>query len=231
MRRAKFSAFGATVVAFFLLPACSGVDDYPIVNHGGAPASNAGGATSNGNGGTTGSNGGTQGFGGFVLGSGGTTTSSGSGGTTASGGITGSGGTTTTTASGGAAKGGSPSTGGTSASSGGSAGTGSVSFSQISTLLNQRCGSCHLTGSTAPDFSVSGASLYSTLTSRSVSRCASQKLVIANDTTNSALIMVTTGKCGTLRMPNGCTTSPGACLTSADATTLSNWISQGAKGP
>jgi hypothetical protein len=257
MRLRRTELFGATAIAgsALILFACSGGEDYPPfpTSTGGTAPTNSGGAATTGgvaatggtlsSGGTTGgttggfSTGGTTGgfstggtTGGSIFGNtggmggkGGLGTTGGKSGTGGSGGKSGTGGFGGKSGTGGAnGKGG--------AGSGGSSGSASVAFSQVASYVRSKCGTCHM-GSRMPTLnSTDSAALYTTLTTATVARCANNKLVTAGDPSKSALIMVSTGQCGTLRMPNGCT-STAQCISTSDQTLLTTWIQSGAKNP
>lgn len=190
--------------------ACSGGEDYPAMNTSGATSS--GGANTLGGSPSSGApstSGGSPSSGGML----------GSGGNTAQGGSTMSGGVTM----------GGTSAGGTGTGTGmGGASTGTVTFAQVSSIIQAQCAtsSCH-GGATAPN--LTAANLYTTLTTTSVSRCNNQKLAVPNDPANSALISVLSKKCTGLTMPLGCFSPPSPpCMGAADITTLTNWIQSGA---
>jgi hypothetical protein len=246
---------GGTLVLF----ACSGGEDYPpfpTSTGGTAPTSSGGVVTTGGvatTGGTLSSGGTTGGFstggvtGGFSTG--GTTGGKGSttggsifgntGGTGGKGGFGttggkssagGSGGKSTTGGSGGKSSMGGAGGKGGSTGSAGSSGSGSVAFSQVASYVRSKCGTCH-TGARMPNLNATdNAALYTTLTTATVMRCANNKLATAGDPSKSALLMVSTGQCGTLRMPNGCT-STAQCISTSDQTMLTTWIQSGAKNP
>jgi hypothetical protein len=215
LNSSKFSVFGTILFGFVAsgaFIACSGVNDYPPAGQGGVQQqseggnTNASGGANNGNGGSNNGNGGSSnGNGGSNNGSGGS--SNGNGGSS-----NGNGGSSN--GSGGAAMGG--------------ASTGAT-LAQVQTIVNKNCGAsgCHSAGATAPNLSTMGATLAGTLTSTTVSRCSNQKLANAGNASMSALVMVMTNKCGTLKMPLGCSTNP--CIAQADVDTISSWINAGAK--
>jgi hypothetical protein len=182
--------------------------------------SSTGGTTGGSIFGNTGGMGGKGGFGttGGKSGAGGKSGTGGSGGKSGTGGSGGKSGIGGTSGKGG------------SAGSGGSSGSGSVAFSQVASYVRSKCGTCHM-GSRMPTLNTAdNAALYTTLTTATVARCANNKLATAGDPSKSALIMVSTGQCGTLRMPNGCT-SNAQCISTSDQTMLTNWIQSGAKNP
>jgi hypothetical protein len=186
-------------------------DSLPIIPSSGSGGSGTGGATT-GSGGSTGS-------GGTMAGSGGST---GSGGTMAgSGGSTGSGGTMA--GSGGAAMDAAKDTGG------GDAGGGMLTFAKdVSPILQSKCGGCHGT-----DGMLSVATLTAVSGATSTANCAknvSKKRVVPGDPTMSFLYLkVSTptamlgANCGNQMPRNG-----PPFLSTADQTTIKNWIMQGA---
>ncbi|HTQ04015.1 MAG TPA: hypothetical protein VMI54_09165, partial [Polyangiaceae bacterium] len=150
---------------------------------------------------------------------------SGTGGTTA---VAGSGGRSTTF--GGAGAGGRVGGSG-GASTGGTGGASSSAFTAVAAVFQSNCGSstCH-GGRQNPNLTSSNlTTLYNTITSTAVSQCGNDKLVTKNDTANSAVLELVQHQCGTFIMPRGCTQNP--CLSQADMTTLTNWITAGAPGP
>jgi hypothetical protein len=254
MRLRGTELFGATAIlgGALLASACSGGEDYPSYNTGGAPST---GGTAPSTGGTAFSTGGfsTGGVatGGFGTATGGTNTggvfggagkssggsNSGQGGSKSTGGSFGQAGSKSTGGSFG--QGGSKSTGGSfgqagskstgGSSTGGSGGAGTVAFSQIVTIIKSDCSSCH-TNAEAPNLSTANpTTLYNTLTTVTVRQCGGNKLVTANDPSKSALLMLATGQCGTFRMPVTCTTN--MCFSAANQATITSWIQSGAKNP
>ena len=104
---------------------------------------------------------------------------------------------------------------------------GSTAFTQVQSILETKCGICHTLGGNQPNLSSTGDELYGTLTSFRVRQCANNPMITPNNPSTSSLLLVTTGKCGGLRMPQGC--SGTSCVTASEQQTISNWISQGAK--
>jgi len=99
---------------------------------------------------------------------------------------------------------------------GGMGGSGTtVPFADVSNIVARNCGRCHSTFRN-----------YSTLTTRSVSRCGGDTLARAFDPANSAILELVTGKCSIL-MPRGCSRTP--CIAQSDIDTLTRWINDGAK--
>lgn len=70
------------------------------------------------------------------------------------------------------------------------------------------------------------ADLHRTSTNTVVAECDGLPLVAPGDPDGSALIRLTTRKCGKLAMPNGCTSSP--CIPLGYIDTLGEWIRNGA---
>jgi hypothetical protein len=259
LRRTELFGAATIVGGSLLVVACSGGEDYPGYAMAGTTSTGTGGtstttggtsattggatggiATTTGGvstGGTTANTGGSSGgtiFGGGGKSSGGSSNTGGKSGNTGgsggkSGSTGGSGGKSGSTGGSGGKSGGTGGSGGKSGSTGGSGGGGAVMFSQVVSIIGAQCSNCHKSGGT-PNLSTSSAStLYTTLTSTSVSKCGGNRLVTPNDPSKSALLMLTTGKCGDFRMPVTCTTS--MCLSAADQTTITNWINSGAKNP
>ena len=208
LNSSKVSVFGTILLGFVAsgaFIACSGVNDYPPAGQGGVQQQSEGGNTNSSGGANNGNGGSNNGSGGANNGNGGS--SNGSGGAN-----NGNGGSNN--GSGGAAMGG--------ASNG-------ATLAQVQTIVNKSCGTtgCHSAGATAPNLGTTGATLAGTLTSTTVSRCSNQKLANAGNASMSSLIMVMTNKCGSLKMPLGCSTNP--CIAQADVDTISSWINAGAK--
>lgn len=113
--------------------------------------------------------------------------------------------------------------------SGGVAGatTTNSAYLQVQTVIEKKCGICHTLGGNQPDLTTTGNELYDTLATFRVRQCGGNPMVSPNNPAQSALLMVTTGKCGGLRMPQGC--SGTSCVTSQEQQVISGWISEGAK--
>lgn len=168
---------------------------------------------------------------GAATGGGGPATAGGSAGTSS--GMSGGGGMLG--AAGGSAAGGSGS-GGNAAGSGGlgsggtdAAGGTPVAFAEVKTILDRSCSGslgCHGQLGRRPSLRSSDANLYETLETFVVSKCGGDKLVAPRTPSESALIEVVSGGCGSLRMPPSCSGS--TCLPSADLTALTRWIESGA---
>jgi hypothetical protein len=90
-----------------------------------------------------------------------------------------------------------------------------VPFATVSNIVGRSCGRCH-----------SSFRNYSTLTTRTVSRCGGDTLAKAFDPANSAVLELVTGKC-TILMPRGCSRAP--CIPQSDIDTLTRWINEGAR--
>ncbi len=99
-----------------------------------------------------------------------------------------------------------------------------MSFAQVTAVLQKNCVVCH--GPMATPALIQSDSLYSTLTTTSISPCNGDSLVTPGDVASSALVSVLTGKCGQLKMPFGCDTTP--CIPQADVDLISAWIEHGA---
>ena len=140
--------------------------------------------------------------------------------------------------SGGGAAGASGRFGGSSGASGagGAAGSGSgtATFAAVASIMSQECGKplCH--GGAAPAQMLNFTNmttLYATLTSKVVTECKGEKLVVPGDPTNSALLKLPTWECsdpmgGPFVMPQGCIDD--VCLPDAELATLRAWIAAGA---
>jgi hypothetical protein len=122
------------------------------------------------------------------------------------------------------------------AGSPGSAGSGSgqATFAAVASIMSQECGKplCH--GGAAPAQMLNFTNmttLYATLTSKVVSECMGEKLVVPGDPTNSALLKLPTWECrdamgAAFVMPQGCIDDQ--CLPDAELATLKAWIAAGA---
>lgn len=113
--------------------------------------------------------------------------------------------------------------------SGGVAGgnTTNSAYLQVQTVIEKKCGICHTLGGNQPDLTTTGTELYDTLATFRVRQCGGNPMVSPNNPAQSALLMVTNGKCSGLRMPQGC--SGTSCVTSQEQQTISGWIAEGAK--
>lgn len=143
-----------------------------------------------------------------------------------------------TGAAGGSAEGGSGHAGSAAGSGGsGSGGTGSagggastpVAFAEVKTILDRSCSGslgCHGQLGRRPSLRSSDANLYETLRTVTVARCGGDKLVVPGSPSESALVEVVSGGCGSLRMPPSCSST--ACLPSADLMKLKQWVESGA---
>jgi hypothetical protein len=128
---------------------------------------------------------------------------------------------------GGAAGSGGLGSGGTDAAGGG-AGT-PVAFAEVKTILDRSCSGslgCHGQLGRRPSLRSSDANLYETLETFVVSKCGGDKLVAPGTPSESALLEVVSGGCGSLRMPPSCSGS--TCIPSTDLTTVTRWIESGA---
>jgi hypothetical protein len=224
---------------------CSSVDsgtafsELPPMNASGAGATGSSGGASPQQGGMPQGSGGTLALAGVDAGgsgtppvagaatSGGAATAGGSAGTSS--GMSGAGGMVG--AAGGSAEGGSGS-GGTGSAGSGAVGGGAGSpatFAEVKTVLDRGCSGalgCHGQLGRRPSLRSSDTNLYETLETVVVSKCGGDKLVVPGKPSESALIEVVSGGCGSLRMPPSCSSS--TCLPSADLTTLTRWIEAGA---
>jgi hypothetical protein len=88
-------------------------------------------------------------------------------------------------------------------------------FSQISSIVQRSCASCHRS-----------FTAYATLTTHAVSRCGNDMLAKPNDPANSAFLELVLGQCGGYLMPRGCAKAP--CIAQADIDTFTAWINAGA---
>lgn len=168
--------------------------------------------------------------------SGGTSSAGGShsGGNTASGGLTGSAGAGGEENYGGTAGNGGEENYGGEAGSGGAGGAASttVTFAEVTSLLQAHCAGCHQASNPNFDFATT-AGLYGRLTTAlpTGNPCAGKTLVVPNDVAGSFIVDKTsaTPSCGP-RMPYMCSTTgaPRACLTDEQEALLTHWIEQGA---
>jgi hypothetical protein len=122
---------------------------------------------------------------------------------------------------------------GTAGAAGSSAGGGGVpltpTFAGVAEIMRVNCGfpACHGGGPESQDLVFTDpATLYGSLTSKVVTECDSNVLVVPNDPANSAILKLPTWQCRDLVMPKGCIDDP--CLTSAELDTITTWISTGA---
>lgn len=117
---------------------------------------------------------------------------------------------------------------------GSGSGSGQATFAAVASILSQECGKplCH--GGAAPAQMLNFTNmttLYATLTSKVVSECVGEKLVVPGDPTNSALLKLPTWECrdamgAAFVMPQGCIDDQ--CLPDAELATLRAWIAAGA---
>lgn len=143
----------------------------------------------------------------------------------------GSAGTGTSMTFGGGGRAGAPGGAGGKGAGGMTGSGGASSFTAVAAIFQAQCGksSCH-GGRQNPNLSSSNlTTLYSNLTNTAVRQCGSDHLVTKNDPANSAVLELAQHQCGSFVMPDGCTSNP--CLSAADMTTLTNWITAGAPGP
>jgi hypothetical protein len=187
----------------------------------------AGASGASGNGGGASGNTGASGNAGAT----GNTGAAGNGGASGNAGVSGNAGATGSAGAAGnagAAGSGAVGPGGSSGASGAGGTSGSqATFAAVQTVITSQCASCHRTR--APVLSTTGATLYNTLTTRTVRGCGGDRLVVPNDPDNSALVGITEGTC-TPRMPRGCPNGR-PCLTTAETQTFRSWIAAGAPGP
>jgi hypothetical protein len=122
---------------------------------------------------------------------------------------------------------------GSAGAAGSSAGAGGVpitpTFAGVAEIMRANCGfpACHGGGPESQDLVFTDpATLYGSLTSKVVTECDGNILVVPNDPANSAILKLPTWQCRDLVMPKGCIDDP--CLTSAELDTITTWISTGA---
>jgi hypothetical protein len=207
-----------------------------ISSHGGTTG--GGGDATGGSGPGTGGNGpGTGGRGGNGTGNGGRGGSeqAGSGGS-GTGGRGGNGGTGTAGrgGNGGSGTGRGGAAGGTAGAGGGTGGA--ATFTQVAAILGNSCGTGQCHDGTAHVNLHNDSTLYSRIVnvspngSMTMTQCKSKKLIVPSDVTNSVIaqaIMAKVTGCTNARMPDECPNMR-ACLTAAEISTITSWITAGA---
>jgi hypothetical protein len=73
------------------------------------------------------------------------------------------------------------------------------------------------------------STLYDTLTTKVVKECNNSVMVVPNDPSKSALVMLPTWQCTDFVMPVGCIDNP--CLESDQMAIITGWIASGAPRP
>ena len=192
---------------------------------------NAGQGGDTGGAGAGGSTSGGGGRGGNGMGNGGRGGSTGTGGRGGGTGTAGRGGATGT-----AGRGGATGAGGRGGATGAGGTGGAATFAQVATILGTSCGTgtCH-DGTQHVDLR-NTTGLYGRIVnaspngSRTMASCTSRMLIVPNNVANSVIaqvIMASVSGCTNARMPDECP-SMRQCLTAAQISTITNWITAGA---
>ena len=103
---------------------------------------------------------------------------------------------------------------------------GTPSYAEVASLLGRTCGTASCHGKKQLPLIKDDAALPGTLLETTVEECGNAPLVHPGQPETSALILLVRRQCGTLVMPNGCTSEP--CLPQETVDTISAWIAGGA---